>query len=304
MYKRIFFFALTLFVSSGAVQGQDLKYGLRAGINMSTIFGPSELGPEGEALENHRLTTKIAFGATLRYPINKSIGLATELSFVQRGSNYSYEGTGYIRLPDYQNQGEIFFEGHNKNILINNSNSYLEVPILFYATLIPERLQFEFGPSVGFLIISRGLGTLKYTDPNSPSNLIEMDMNHRYLSDQPGETADIPNGFGGFIAAGDRTGRVDGTTVTFPQSIGAYYFEDEKQGNVFNTVDLGLNAGFAFFFTPGVRVGLRAYYGFLDVTNSRYHYEQQRLAADRSYIRRDVQDRNFGIQLYLGLQFN
>ena len=298
--------ALALLLSNGfkSLQAQDLKYGLRAGVNVGTIFGPKASDADGKILENNRTTVKLAFGASIRYPITPKIGLIGEVNFVQRGSNYSFEGKSFLKLPDYENQGSLFFEGHDKTIIINNTNSYLEIPALFYATIIPDRLQVEFGPSVGILLISRGLGTTKYRDSRHPAEIVEMDMNYNYLRDQAGATADIPNGFGGSFPSGKRTGRIDGTTITFPQSIGAYYFEDRKDGNKFHSLDFGLNAGLAFFFTQGVRVGARAYYGLLDVTNSRYDYDQQKLGANRAYIERNDKDVNFGVQIYLGLQFN
>jgi hypothetical protein len=255
-------------------------------------------------MELFKSTTKIGAAATFFIPFNKRLGLYSELAFVQRGMYYRFEGPSYLRLPNYQNQGELFFKGHNRVHGMNISNGYLEIPALFYFKPIENRLHLEFGPSVAFLVSSRAMGTIKYTDPDHPNNIVEMDLNYRYMKDELGATASTFTNFGTALPSGTRTGRIDGTTISYPQSIGAYYFNSAKDGSYFRVMDFGLNLGASFYFTPGVRVGARAYYGLMDVSNNFYDESKSQLDANDQPVKRSDFDRNFGVQLFIGLQFN
>ena len=301
--RLLFSWILTLGLSV-SLWGQA-KFGIRAGVNYTSISGPKELSDAGVALERFEPRLKLGAAATVYVPFSKVVGLYSELSFVQRGMYYRFEhDRAFLRLPNYQNQGELFFRGHKKLFGLNVSNGYVEVPMMLCIKPLNKRFHIAFGPSVGALISSRGLGTLQYTDPNHEAQMVEIDLNYRFLRDNIGETATTLTAFGTSIPSGTRSGRIDGTTIAYPQSVGAYYFDTEKRGAFYNIFDFGLNLDFSFYFTPGVRIGARAYYGLTDVTNNFYNRSQFRLDDNDQPLKREDFDRNLGLQLFIGLQFN
>lgn len=308
--------AVTLW-NPASLQAQDIlkpKFGLFAGANLTTMFGPAEEG----VTENHKLTIQITAGATVKLPLHERFGLTAGVSFVQRGSIFSAESNNsFLKLPAYGAEqpiaygytvsGNTYTKRTDKNYRrrkgINVVNGYIEVPVLFYAEAIDNRLEFEFGASIGFLVSSEGLGTIKFGDEeilnvDNPKRgeFIEVDLDHKYIIDDIGTINSTAN----------RSSRIDGTTRYYPNNLGAYYLTDEptRTGDGFyRTVDVGLQAGISYYFTPGLRLGTRFYYGLTDVTNTTYDYSFQNLNSDGTYIQRNDFDRNFGCQIFVGLQF-
>lgn len=295
------FILLGLFHNQTSAQ-RKVKFGLRAGGNLSTVFGPSEKDALGTDLENYQLKLKIGVAAIVKYPITDKVGLSAEVGFVQRGGYYSFESNNsYLKLPEFSTSPAINYQGFKKRLGINLINSYVEIPVLFYYQPVKDRLELELGASVGFLVSSQGLGTLKYgeeadIEAGNTDDFIEINLSYNYLKDEVGELTD-----GGTIK--DVT--LNGSTRRYPSTTNAYYlFDGNKTNNLYNTVDVGAQLGISYFFTPGLRVGARAYFGLLDITNSTYDVSQQTLDLDNNYIpQTDDFDRNFGVQFFVGLQF-
>lgn len=288
MYFRLIFLFLLL-VNSATAQIQP-KFGLRAGVNISGMAAQSEIGDSSQRLEKFKVSPKIAVAVSMHLPFSKRFGLGIEAAFTQRGATYEYESpTSYLKVPS----SGMLFEGHRRRVGMNVINGYVEVPVLFLAEPIEDRLMFEFGPSIGFLVSSRALGALKYTDPDHPTQIVEYDIDYRFLKDT----------VGGVIGSGTRTGKVDGTTITVPSSIGAYYFAPEKKGTFYNIVDFGLNMGVSLYFTKGLRIGARGYVGLLDITNNKMDFDQRTLDTNKNFILRSDRDTNWGLQFFIGLQF-
>ncbi len=233
---------------------------------------------------------RVVAGATMRAAFTERLGLLAELNFIQKGNYYRYEGLSYLTLGAPVNQT---FVGHKRIMAINQINSYVEVPVNFYYEVVDDKLAVELGAAVGVLLSSRGLGTLKYIDQDRPEELLEYNLDYRYFSDT---TSHIKT-------TATRTGRIDGISIDYPQSIGAYYFNTEKKGSYFNRLDVSASIGAAYYLTEGLRVGTRVQYGLLDVTNNNYDVSLYKLDANNRPIARKDKDRNFGLQIYLGLQF-
>jgi hypothetical protein len=302
MKMKKFFLALVIIGISGFVYGQrTVKFGFRAGAALTTIFGPSEKDDSGNSLESYNLAARICVGGTVSLPFNDRFGIGAEVLFSQKGAMHRYESdNSYLKLKgSVADPGsEQTFFGHKKILSKNITNGYIEVPLTFYAFAIKERLMFEFGPSVSFLISSESLGILKYgiIDPNNPNaaDFLEMEIDYKAYQDQAGAFA---------AGAVDKSGKLDQTSIVYPSKIGSYYFFDEKRGNLTNMIDFGLNFGASFFFTKGLRIGTRVYYGLTDVTNNIYDINQKNLDTNNQFILREDNDTNFGIQLFIGLQF-
>ena len=276
------------------IQAQ-FKLGLRAGINLSDVVGPTEKDDAGAKLENQALRTRIAVAFTARWKATDRFGMFADLAFVQKGGYYSYEGQSYLRFPELNQQ---LFIGHNRLMAINVTNGYLEVPISAYYEIVNDKLLIEGGFTAGVLINSRGLGVLKYTDAASPDDIIEYDLDYRYGKDKAGAVSTSTN-----TTITTRTGRVGGTTIAHPSSVGAYYFNPVKSGNFYNVFDLSINAGFSYFLSDGLRFGAKFQYSLLDITNNNYDYSLYKLDANNSPIKRNDVDRNIGVQVFIGLQF-
>lgn len=291
MFFRLAFLCCWSMLLSNAVFAQlDVKFGLRAGANFSGFSAPSEMGDSSQRLEQFKMSTKIAVAASVRFNFTKRIGLATEIAFSQRGYYYRFNSyDAYLKVPT----NGTLFKGHQRRIGMNVVNGYIEVPILFLAEAIDDRLLIEFGPSIGFLISSRALGTSKYIDPDYPNQFMEYDLNYSYMKDTVGKV----------INPTVRTGKIDGTTIPYPTTVGAYYFSNAKNGNFFNVVDLGVNLGVSYYFTQGLRMGVRGYYGLLDATNNKMDVDLDDLDENNNYILRKDRDVNWGLQLFVGLQF-
>lgn len=293
--KNTVFTAVILTIGFQLQAQIDVKFGFRAGMTIANMLTDSvEYDADGNSLENYRPTGKISVGATVMVPFNDNIGVTGEVLFSQKGSRYRFEAdNSYLTLPSQS----LTFQGHKRIVSINITNNYVEVPVLFYAQAFNNRLHFEFGPSISILASSRALGIIKYgvidDDNPNPEDFLEIGMNHRYLSDEAGAVASETL----------REGRLDQTTIQYPASIGGYYFFDEKDGPKFSVLDFGLNVGMSLYFTEGLRVGGRFYYGLTDVSNDVYDVRQTSLDANRNFISRSDFDRNIGIQLFVGLQF-
>jgi len=310
-------FILICITSSYTTQAQKLlkpKFGLRAGASFATMFGPEEEGVE----EEHKLTVRVAVAATIKLPFHERFGLIAEVAYVQKGSYYTATANNsFLKMPQFGTE-QAFIYGYTKNVDsytkktdknykrrmgMNIINGYLEIPVMFYFEAIDDRLQFDLGASIGFLVSSEALGTIKFGDADilnadNPdlSQFIEMDLDFKTLEDGIGATYD----------GTPKSAKIDGTTRYYPRGPSAYYLTDltDKGGeNIYSVFDVGVQLGVSYYFTPGLRVGLRGSYSFNDITTDKYDYSTKDLNSDGSYIIRDDHDANFSLQLFVGLQF-
>jgi hypothetical protein len=292
---------LFLFLAINQLNAQtDFKFGFRAGATISTMFGPMEKDDQDISLEKYRATARICVGGTISMPLTNRLGLSAEVLFSQKGAMHRFEAdNSYLRLDGTVSNmtSSQTFIGHKRIRSVNITNGYVEIPITFYAYAIKDRLMFDFGPSISFLVTSRSLGILKYgvIDPVNPDPTafmeIELDLRN---NDEAGALAQ---------GALDKTGKIDQTTIVYPSRVGSFYNFDEKKGGLFNSIDYGINLGASLFFTKGLRVGTRVYYGLADVTNNRYDVQQRSLNTNREFIFRKDRDTNFGVQMFIALQF-
>lgn len=309
---------IVLFLCTTSIaSAQDLfkpKFGLRAGASLTSMYGPQEEGTE----ELYKTTVRLSAGGTVRFPLHERFGLGAEVIFVQKGAFQAISSeNSFLKMPAYGSE-QAFIYGYNRvgntyskrtdtnfkrRASLNIINAYVEIPIMFYYELMDDRLQLDMGVGIGFLVDSKGLGTIKFGESSildasvpDPTQFIEMDLDYKILRDEIGALAST-------VA---KTAKIDGTTRYYPSSPSAYYFTDvqDKAGeNMFNTIDFTVQAGLSYFFTPGLRIGARFGYSLLDITNSKYDYSTTNLTEDGEYIERDDKDGNIGVQIFVGLQF-
>jgi hypothetical protein len=308
----VFFFVTT--VGSHAQDLYKPKFGLRAGASLTSMYGPKELGTD----EIYKTTVRLAAGGTVMLPLHERFGVIAEVVFVQKGAFHALTtNNSFLKMPAYGTE-QAFIYGYNRTgntytkrtdinfrrrASLNTINAYVEIPVMFYYELMDDRLQLDLGVGIGFLVDSKGLGTIKFGDAEileaanpDASQFIEMDLDYKMLRDDIGELS----------ASTAKTAKIDGTTRYYPRSPAAYYFTDveDKEGqNRFQTIDFTLQTGVSYYFTPGLRVGARFGYSLLDVTTDKYDYSTSDLTEEGEYIERQDRDGNIGVQIFVGLQF-
>lgn len=310
----LFFLGYNNFVQAQSQSLLKPKFGLRAGASFSTVLGPQEEGVD----EQHKVSVRVVVGGTVKLPFHERFGITAEVLFVQKGSYYiANANNSFLKLPQFgAEQPHVY--GYNKindlyekrtdktykrKVGMNVINGYIEVPVMFYGEAIDDKLQFDLGVAVGVLISTQALGTIKFgetsiLDADNPdaTQFIEMDLDYKYIKDQ----------LGAYYDGSQKSAKIDGTTRYYPRGPSAYYMTDVKDKadeHVYNLLDVSLQAGVSYFFTPGLRAGVRFNYSLIDVTTNKYDYSLKNLNPDGTYIVRNDYDANFGFQIFVGLQF-
>lgn len=268
----------------------NLSYGIKAGLNFSTLQGPREADLSGAELESGGYVTGFNIGVAFNIDIiEDKFGVAPELSFTQKGGKYRYEGPGFLTLNNTAGN-PVTLTGTRKDG-ISIVNSYISIPVLLYYKPV-SRLKIAAGMDFGFLVASSGSGETKFTwtDLGNQEQEVIVAFDHNYIKDKPGEaTSDVM-----------QTVTFDGggTTLEYPSAVGAYYFNDEDNGNYYNVFDMGLVADLTFYLTKGISLGGRMNYGLMDITNNDVDFSQQNPTEKRTDA-----DRNLSFQVSLGFNF-
>ena len=285
MNRKLKFLILLLLSSAAFVQAQDFSFGFKAGLNFSTISGPSETDNSGTELEDYNLTTGFVFGGRFNVKLTDQFGLRAELTYGQKGAEYNFEGPSYWAFTASDNS-TVLSTGTRRTVL-KITNSYLELPLMGYARF--GRIELSGGLSLGALISSRGTGELVYSGETAGGQTVDpftVVLDFNYFGDPlvPVGSDDVEN----------RT--LDGKMVSIPSSIDAYYEASQNDVKYFNTIDVGLNAEIAFFLNQGLYLGLRGSYGLADVTKTDQDFSTVALGNNNQVILREDTDRNLSIQ--------
>lgn len=120
--KKIIVTSVLLLISSYTVQAQNLKYGLKAGVNLANLRGDNSKVDGASAIVTPQ------FGGFVYWKLSEKMSFKPELLYSKQGA----------RL-----KGEI-----RENKL---SASYLNIPLMFQRH-ISKRVALEFGPQLGILL--------------------------------------------------------------------------------------------------------------------------------------------------------
>jgi len=272
-------------------QNDNFGFGFRAGASFSKLDGPSELGPNGEELEEYSTARGFHIGAAVSYKFTDQVGMKAEFVFSQRGTIYDYNGPSYYVLG----RGNVLtttIEGDRKQTL-NVSNAFLDIPVLVYYKI--GKFEISGGINTGILMASTAGGS---TDFNGISQLgsniapFEVGLNHNYKKDEAGGASDeLLNVV------------VDGRTYTVPETVMAYYEFETKNKNLYNTIDFGLVAGAAFYLNEGLYLGARYVHGLGDVDQNEYDVSLQYLNPDGSFVQRADENSSRSWQISIGFSF-
>lgn len=284
------FFFLVFILSSETIAQDNLSYGIKAGLNFSSLEGPREADASGTELEMGGLVTGFNIGVVFNIDIiEDKFGVAPEFMFAQKGGKYRYNGPGFLTLST-QSGAPVSVAGNRKDG-ISIVNSYLSFPVMIYYKPV-KRLRLSAGMDFGFLVSSSGNGESKltWTDLGNEKQEATIALDYNYYGDEPGEAA----------SETIETLSIDGggTILEYPSAVGAYYFNDTDEGSYFKVFDMGVDADITFFLTEGISLGTRLSYGLLDITNNDIDFSQQSPSEKRSDV-----DKNLSIQVSLGFNF-
>jgi hypothetical protein len=288
--KRIFLLFLLLLPM--ILPGQELSYGFKAGLNFSRFSGPAEESG-GEEIEDFKSATGFHVGAGIVYHITDNYGIKGEIMYSQKGGKIRFDAPSYFWLETANGQ-RILITG-DRRMATNISNSYIDIPIIGFAKL--GRLEFGAGINVGFLVGASAGGDVRISGGKAPNGsdveTFSVPLDYNYFSNEAGEAVfDIPQE----LAVGQQT-------ALLPNSYGAYYDFLDKEGNLFNVLDLGLNAEVNLFVNDALYLGFRFNYGLLDVTDEEFDRSFLELDEDESFILRDDKDHNLSLQTSIGFSF-
>lgn len=246
---------LLVFVALAINVNAQFGYGFKTGLNFNNI--QTDDLREGEEYDSN---TGFHIGAIFGYAFTDLMGVRGELLYSIKGGRLRYNGDGVFGAT--ADSGREFVVVGNRSSTLRVGNSYLEIPITFYAKPL-EWLELSVGAEAAILINSTGVGQLIVngeTMTNGQTFAVDefdFDLNYDYRKDKfDSETT------------GSEVVEFAGEEVTLPSSIGAYYEYPEDFGKKFNTLDFGLVGGASFYLNDGLFVGLRACYGLTDITNN------------------------------------
>ena len=292
MTRRIYFIVLFLLSQTLLLNAQDFSFGFKAGLNFSSLNGPSEVDNAGTELEDYKLTTGFVVGGRFNVKLTDLFGLRTELTYAQKGTEYNFEGDSYWTFPT--EGGTNVYSLGNRRTVLKVTNSYIELPIMAYARM--GRVELSGGIYAAALIASRGTGELVYSGETVGGQNVDpftIVLDYNYF-DNP------------LIGTGSENGEIrmlDGESVNIPEVIDAYYEASQNDTNLFNTIDFGLNAEIAFFLNQGLYLGLRGSYGLADVTRTEQDFSRIALDGNNEVILRDDKDKNLSFLASLGFSF-
>ena len=276
---RIVFLAALLLLASSTLTAQEWGYGVKAGLNLKSLTGG----------EGNSFNTGFHVGLMLRAEFTDLIGVQGELLYSQKGTKY--ESLSAAALDFDTNAGNTVSTTGSLSTILNVTNSYIDLPILFYYRPT-DRIQLGAGVNVGVLVNSVGSGEIVYSDAftanSSPIDPLIITLDYDYYVDDIGE-GDMENLL---------NFNLDGAAARVPRTIGAYYFDEERDGSFFNTLDFGLNADVLFFLTSGIILEGRVNYGLTDTTNN--NYGNSPIVPE---LTDDSADQNISFQLSIGFNF-
>lgn len=286
---RVIILVMALFLTwSENINAQELSYGFRVGLNVSSLNGDTEPG------ESYSTNTGFHVGGGVRVEITDLFGIRTEIVFTQKGTKRTFEGDGpfVFRGPN----GKILSNG-NKSVALNIANAYLDIPVMAYGK-IGERLEVFGGVYAGFLVGSTASGELIYSNGKveGNNNIIDplnLTLDYNYGRQDAGELID---------GVENISLEVGGEMVDIPNTLSAYYDLDEKDGKPYKVFDAGVSGGAAFFLNGGLYFSAIANYGLVDVTNSDLDFSYTEIEGF-DFKTRDDKDNNLSFQFSLGFSF-
>jgi len=306
----LLFFSCNLWI---LVQAQEIGTTFRVGINAAQFIGASEVGADGNDLEDFTTFTGFHVGGGVDFKLLDHYGFKVELLFSQKGSRYTYEGPSTYIFTTTRS-GNIVTAVGTREISNRITNSYIEVPITGY--LKYGKFELNGGFSVAFLTGSNGVGDLIFSGLSANNNE-QIDfatlIAHNYRRDNLETTPEIltfqEEFFTEFTVDGEQVVLLTEETAyaqwTDSVNNGGGVFArntftlDEK---FYRSLDFAVNAGVSYYISDGLFFGFTASYGLRDVSNPFFDYSLS-TSTGLNRAERSDDDRNFVLMGSVGFNF-
>ncbi|MEL6866405.1 MAG: outer membrane beta-barrel protein [Bacteroidota bacterium] len=294
--QRLTFICFFIGLCFLTVNAQDISYGFRVGLNFSSVNGPEASDASGASLESTKANTGFHVGGGPIFRLSDRFGVKAEVLFSQKGGEYSFEGNAIQLLT--ANSGRRVRANGLRRMVVTVTNSYIDLPITGYAKL-GEKFEVWGGANIAFLVGSNASGELGFDGVSAESNTpiaFTSALDYNYFQDEvPTLESLIEN-------TEAVTFDADGETITVPDVLGSYFEFEEKDGNFYNTLDVGLIAGASFYLNRGLFVSFAVNYGLVDATNEAYDVSRTEVNG-LQYIQSNDNDNNLSLQASVGFSF-
>ncbi len=290
--KKVLLIILILSSFNYLSYSQVAKIGFKAGLNSSMFSGPAETDDAGKSLETFNANTGFIVGVTLAFPFTKEFGVRGELLYGTNGGRKIFESeNAYQSFKTVDNTPQTVYGYKRQNI--NVFNSYIQLPLTVYYKFF-KKIELSTGLCPSFLVSSTGTGELKQilkTSNTLPDGTLIQDLEYNYFKDNVSTKLGDPVKF-----------NLNSEEIVTRTKLSAYEEYTTKNGNFYNSFDLGILAGIAYYFNGSLFVGARLYYGLNDVTNNNMDIALNKLNNNKLIYRTD-KDRNLDYQFMVGFQF-
>ena len=291
MKKALVVFVLLTILSLNS-NAQEVKFGFRAGLNVSRFDGPGETDDSGKSLEKYSSNTGFLVGVSAAYPVVDYFGFRAEFLYSINGGRRLFESDNAYQKFTTSDSKTIINTGY-KRYNLNDFNSYLQLPFSVYGKFW-KKIELSVGICPGILVSSTGTGEVKHVFNGVTSlanNSLVQELDFNFKKDKVDTKAGDPVTF--FLNTEE---------IATRSKVTAYEGFATKTSDYFNNFDLGILTGISYYFNGSLFTGVRLYYGLNDVTNKDHDISLQKLDNGK-YIQRDDFDRNLDIQFMIGFQF-
>jgi len=271
----------------------QISGGFKTGLNFSKLDGPVLEDASGNALESFGYSTGFHVGAIVNFRLTDLFGLRSELLYSQKGTNYTYTGSSYLRLYNQIADRNIVLSGE-RNTIISVTNSHVDIPLMAYARL--GRFELSGGVNAAVLLGSVASGEVAVRNVRTAVGQQLEDIIIAYDANYFQDAYQISN------FSDPKSVSIVGTSYVIPSTIGAYYDASDTQDKLYRRLDVGLNAQLAFYLNQGLFLSTRLNYGLTDITNETQDIDHRSLNNGQVITSNDF-DRNFSIQASLGFSF-
>lgn len=134
--KKILLTAAVVFALGTAAQAQDMRFGVKAGVNFSN-FGGDEVGDSSARTGFH-------VGAVAEFPLSENFSIQPEVLFSQQGSQNEFNEVYTIGGVEVRDSYEV-----------KQTLNYINVPIAAQYEIF-DGFTLHAGPQIGFLISANG----------------------------------------------------------------------------------------------------------------------------------------------------
>ncbi|EGV43942.1 PorT family protein [Bizionia argentinensis JUB59] len=134
--KKLFLFAVVAVFSLASISAQDIRFGVKGGVNFANIAGDFGVAGISTDLEDAEMKVGFHIGGLAEFKLSEKFALQPELLFSNQGYKSNY------------------LDNDDRKVDYNVNLNYINIPIMAKFMLI-EGLAIEAGPQVGFLISAK-----------------------------------------------------------------------------------------------------------------------------------------------------